>query len=67
MTSATTTLIISGALCLSLCVLMMYRLKARNGKPPSPWINSDFRASTVAIVWIFLLLAGITLIAKGLL
>ena len=52
---------------MSLCAVVMHKFKPRDGKPPSPWINTYLGASTLAIVWLILLLAGISLVAKGIL
>ena len=59
-------LIVAGVTCLVLSVLIFYRLKPQEGRPPSPWIASDFRGSAVAITLLCLFLAGIGMVLKGL-
>lgn len=58
-------LIVSGIMFLSLAALMMYKLPPREGRPPSPWTATEFRATSAAILWVILLLAGVGLLAKG--
>ena len=60
-------LTISGALCLYLSGQMMYSMMERRGKPASSWTASFLGASSIAMTVIILLIAGLTLVAKGLL
>ncbi|HEX6298492.1 MAG TPA: hypothetical protein VFZ74_18135 [Burkholderiales bacterium] len=46
---------------------MMYKLVPREGQPPSAWTKTDFRATTLAMSQFVLLVAGIALVAKGIL
>lgn len=65
MITTSATLAISGVVCLLLLGLMIYKLTPREGKPPSAWLKTEFRATSVAMIVLILLLAGITLLAKG--
>lgn len=58
-------LVISGGICLFLSGLMMYKLTPREGRPPSPWTKTEFRAMSLAMLVLMLLFAGVTLLAKG--
>jgi hypothetical protein len=58
-------LVVSGIVCVSLFGLMMYKLTPREGKPPSPWMKTEFRAMSLTMVGLILLFAGIVLLAKG--
>jgi len=44
---------------------MMYKLTPREGRPPSPWMKTEFRAMSLAMLVLMLLFAGVTLLAKG--
>ena len=65
MISTSAILVISGSVCLGLTGLIVYGLTARNGKPTSPWTSTDFRATSTAMLLLILLLAGVSLLAKG--
>ena len=65
--TASAILTISGAVCLYLSGQVMYSMMGRQGKPAGKWMATFLGASSVAMLVILLLLAGITLIAKGLL
>lgn len=65
MSSTSVVLIVSGIACLILWGFVMYRLVPREGQPPSAWTKTDFRATTLAMSQLVLLLAGIALVAKG--
>jgi len=58
-------LVVSGIVCLSLSGLMMYKLTPREGRPPSPWTSTEFRAMSVALSVLVLLLGGVALLVKG--
>jgi hypothetical protein len=65
MISTSVILVVSGGICLSLTGLIVYSLLPRDGRPPSPWTSTDFRATSVAMLLLILLLAGASLLAKG--
>ena len=65
--TASAILTITGAVCVYLSGQVMYSMMDRQGKPAGKWMTSFLGASSVAMFIILLLLAGITLIAKGLL
>lgn len=67
MISTSGMLVLFGSICLCVAGLMMYKLTPREGKPPSPWVKTDFRATSVALGQFVLLIAGISLLAKGIL
>ena len=58
-------LIISGVICLFLCGLLFYKLAPRDGEPPSAWTSTDTRGTAAALGLLVLLLAGISLVLKG--
>jgi hypothetical protein len=58
-------LIVAGFVCLALGAFIFYKLKPQDGQPPSPWIASEFRGSSVAIGLLVLFLAGIGMVLKG--
>lgn len=58
-------LALAGIACLAISVTMVVRLKARPGRPPSPWVSTDTRASASAMAVLSLGLLGITLVAKA--
>jgi hypothetical protein len=59
-------LIISGVLCLALCGFLLYKLMPQDGQPPSPWTSTDTRGTAVALGLLILLLAGVSMVVKGL-
>jgi hypothetical protein len=59
-------LIISGVVCLAACGFLLYKLMPQEGQPPSPWTSTDTRGTAVALGLLVLLLAGISMVAKGL-
>jgi hypothetical protein len=59
-------LIITGLVCLLLCGFLLYKLMPQDGQPPSPWTSTDTRGTAVALGLLVLLLAGISMVAKGL-
>lgn len=65
MTATSAILILSGIGCLSLSALMMYKLVPRQGRPPSPWTSTEFRAMSIAMCVLVLLLGGLALLLKG--
>jgi hypothetical protein len=60
-----TILVISGIVCVGVSGLAMYMAIPREGKPPSAWTKTELRASSLALCVIILLLAGVTMIVKG--
>ena len=58
-------LIVSGIICLLLCGLIFYKLAPRDGEPQSAWTSTDTRGTAVALGLLILLLAGISLVVKG--
>ena len=66
MIATSTIQVISGSICLVLVGLMIYQAKPREGKPTSAWTKTDFRATSAALLLMALLLAGVTLLIKGL-
>ena len=65
--STSVILIIAGAVCLSICGFMFYKLTPQEGKPPSPWTGTDTSGTAVALGLMALLLAGVGMLLKGLL
>lgn len=65
--TATTILTISGVLCVYLSGQVMYLMRERKNRPAAQWMTTFLGASSVAMLVIILLLAGLTLVAKGLL
>ena len=59
-------LIIAGLACLTLCGFLLYKLMPQEGRPPSPWVNTDNRGTAAALGLLILLLAGLSMLAKGL-
>lgn len=58
-------LILAGAGCLGISGLVFYKLKPRDGEPPSPWVGSEGRGTLVALGLLVLILAGISMLLKG--
>jgi hypothetical protein len=58
-------LIVFGLACLLLCGFLLYKLMPQDGQPPSPWTSTDTRGTAVALGLLVLLLAGISMVAKG--
>jgi len=65
--TASAILTISGALCVYLSGQVMYLMRERKDRPAGQWMSTFLGASSVAMLVIILLLAGLTLVAKGLL
>jgi hypothetical protein len=57
-------LILAGLLCLLISGYMMYRMMPRNGQEPP--LRSDAGETAIALGQFTLLIAGITLLVKGL-
>jgi hypothetical protein len=45
----------------------MYKLVPREGRPPSPWLRTEFGETSLALGQFMLLIAGLALLAKGIL
>lgn len=58
-------LILGGIACLSLCGLLVYRLRPQEGRPPSRWSSTDSSGTAVALALLLLLLTGVSLVLKG--
>jgi hypothetical protein len=67
MNPASTLLIVSGVVCLGLSGLAMLKSVPREGKPAPSWVSTESRATFVALSVMILGLAGIVLLAKGIL
>jgi hypothetical protein len=59
-------LVIAGGICLALTGFIMHKLRPRDGQTPSAWVNSDTKATTLAVSLLALFLAGVSLVVKGL-
>jgi hypothetical protein len=55
----------SGTICLFLGGFTLYKTMPREGRPPSAWTRTETRAISIAMLVLVLLLAGITMVAKG--
>ena len=60
-----TTLIVSGLVCLVAWGFILRKLMPQEGKPPSAWVGTDARGTSVAIGLIVMLLAGLGMLVKG--
>lgn len=60
-------LIFSGFICLALCGYLLHKLMPQEGKPPSPWTDTDTRGTAVALGLLVLMLAGVSMVIKGIL
>lgn len=58
-------LILAGVACLLLGGFTIYKTMPREGKPPSAWTSTEARATGMAMLVLVFLLAGITLLLKG--
>lgn len=67
MISASAVFIVSGILCLFLSGFVMYKLMPREGRPASSWTKTEFGETGVALGQFILLVAGLALVAKGIL
>ena len=65
MISASVVLIVSGVVCLGLAGFMIYKFMPQEGRPPSAWTRTDFRATSFAMGLFVLLITGVGLVAKG--
>jgi hypothetical protein len=64
---ATTTLVLGGIACLIVSGYMMYRLIPREDRPTPSWMKSDSGETTMALAQFILMVAGLALLAKGIL
>ena len=62
---ASITLVMSGAGCLILTVLLLQLALPREGKTPSAWARTEMRAMGTAILVIVLLASGALLLVKA--
>ena len=60
-------LIAIGFVCLALCGFLLYKLMPQEGQPPSPWTDTDARGTAVALGLLVLMLAGVSMMVKGVL
>jgi hypothetical protein len=58
-------LAISGTICLFVAGFTLYKTMPRDGAPPSTWTRTETRAISLAMLVLVLVLAGITMVAKG--
>lgn len=65
MISSSFVLLLSGVICLGAAGFMIYRFMPQEGRPPSAWTKTDFRATSFAMGLFVLLLTGLGLVAKG--
>lgn len=65
MLSASAILVISGTACLLFSGWMMHALRQREGKPPSAWVGTEFRATSIAVLFVTLVAAGVGMLANG--
>jgi uncharacterized iron-regulated membrane protein len=66
MTGTSTILIIAGVLCLGLCGFALYKLRPQAGQQ-SRWVDTDTLGTAVALGLLILLLAGVSMVVKGIL
>lgn len=67
MLSASAVLIACGIVCLCVSGFMMYKLVPREGRPPSPWLRTEAGETGLALGQFILMIAGLALLAKGIL
>lgn len=60
-----TLMVIAGIVCLLLGGLAIYKLRPQEGRPPSRWTQTDGAGTAVALGLMVVLLAGISLLVKG--
>lgn len=58
-------LIVSGIVCLFLSIFLVAKLRPREDRPPSPWMRTEFRATSLALGTFILFIAGSALVMKG--
>ena len=58
-------LVLCGIACLGISGVMLYQMMPREGKPPHPWMRDDLSESAMALGQFTLMIAGLSLIAKG--
>lgn len=57
--------IVCGLVCLLVSGFMMYKLVPREGRPTPPWTKTEYGETAMALGQFILLVAGISLLAKG--
>jgi hypothetical protein len=67
MISSSAVLVVSGVVCLLISGYASYRMIPREGRPAPPWMNGESGETAMALGQFILLIAGIALVAKGLL
>jgi len=67
MISGSVVFVVSGVICLFVSGFMMYKLVPREDRPPSPWMQTEAGETAMALGQFILLIAGLALLAKGIL
>ena len=67
MISSSAVLVASGVVCLVISGYALYRMIPREGRPAAPWMNGESGETAMALGQFTLMVAGIALLAKGLL
>lgn len=65
MNGTSAVLILSGIVCLAVCGITIVKLRPQDGKPTSPWIDTDTKGTAMAMGLLVLLITGISLVLKG--
>jgi hypothetical protein len=60
-------LVLSGAICLGLCLMLLYVALPRAGRPESALVATEMRAMSIGMLLMVLFCGGLMLLAKGLL
>jgi hypothetical protein len=63
--STSAMLILGGVVCLALGGFTIYKTMPREGKPPTAWTSTETRATGMAMLVLVFLLAGVTMLLKG--
>ena len=67
MISSSAILVVSGLVCLVISGYGLYRMIPREGRPVAPWMKGESGETAMALGQFTLMVAGIALLAKGLL
>jgi uncharacterized BrkB/YihY/UPF0761 family membrane protein len=67
MVLANTASVIAGIACLAIAVSILWKVKPREGRAPSSWMETEQRETVVALGTLTLLVFGIALVATGVL
>ena len=62
-----TILILAGGISILLSGFLFYIVAPGEGKPPSALTSTEFRASSVGVLMLMLLIAGVVMLLKGVL